>query len=114
MKILNENVGYLTKSEVIDFINSTETAPNQKEETMKHYIQEYCADAPPLEVVKEIKEELGRMELTQFEIYQLIEIWPQTLLCLQLVIEEMEERFNENELFSILELFKKRNKTELI
>ncbi|EQB60075.1 dna-directed rna polymerase ii 16kda polypeptide [Vairimorpha apis BRL 01] len=45
--------------------------------------------------------------LSEFEIIQILNIKPTQIIDLQLVIEEMEERYNEDELNDILDFLNK-------
>jgi DNA-directed RNA polymerase subunit F len=106
MKIISKKTVFLTKREVLDSITARPVTDDQNLETMRYTIQEYCKDSQPLDRINRVKGCLKEKKLTEFEIYQLLDIWPKSLLCLQLVIEEMEERFTEDELNEILDLFK--------
>jgi hypothetical protein len=88
-------VRYLTKAEALELGGS--------EGEFSEEIRGYCKDTitdPGL------KRRLLAAKLAEFEAIQLIDSPPKNILCLQLVIEEMEERFSEEELNGMLELFR--------
>lgn len=64
----------------------------------------YCR-SPPVPNVLETKQQLLGMGLTEFESIQLLDFSPKSILCLQLVLEDMDERFSEEDLLAILGLF---------
>ncbi|KAM0675411.1 hypothetical protein GVAV_001238 [Gurleya vavrai] len=105
MKILNKKVKFLSKSNVQQILHEKPKSNNENQETIKMTVLEYCLNSQYSKSEDLIIEKLKFYELTEFEIYQLIDLKPKSLLCLQLVIEEMEERFDENKLNSILEIF---------
>lgn len=76
------------------------------EEAIKHFVLEYCQGACDAGAAEARLREAG---LFEFEIYQLLDTCPQSLLALQLVIDEMEERYSQEELEAILEVLGTRN-----
>ncbi|KAL6121850.1 hypothetical protein NUSPORA_01165 [Nucleospora cyclopteri] len=56
--------------------------------------------------INKIKTHLEKYKLTSFEIINIINNKPKTIILLQLLIDEMCERFTENEIKEILEIFK--------
>ena len=102
MKVLAARSKFLTKREVLDIVESSGCSGSDQEETIKYLVKEYCRDALP---PSNVGERLAAMGLFPFEVYQLINAPPRTLLALQLVIDEMEERYTHGELEDILKLF---------
>lgn len=96
---------FITKDEVLNIINNLPHG-NEKQETIKYYLTEYCKDSFK---TTELRKELEKRKLYEFEIQQLLSFKPKSLLCLQLVIDEMEERFSIEELNEILNLYKNIN-----
>ncbi|EJW05042.1 hypothetical protein EDEG_00823 [Edhazardia aedis USNM 41457] len=93
------------KAEVLNSLKNREYYETEETMCVSKAIEEYCEECVPFEKIKFIKAELRAKKLFDIEIYQLLELWPKSLLCLQLVIEEMEERYTEEELNYILMLF---------
>ena len=54
-----------------------------------------------------VRSELGEMGLTEFEICNLINIRPKSLVCLQVVVDEMVDRLSSEQMSRILALFEK-------
>lgn len=52
----------------------------------------------------EIKNYLNNKNFTEFEIQQLIILKPRTILCLQIIIEDMDQRFSTEDLNKILKV----------
>lgn len=52
---------------------------------------------------------LEKYDLTEMEASKILEIRPKSLLCLQLMIEDMEERYEIDTLLEILEVLKPNN-----
>jgi RNA polymerase Rpb4 len=103
MKILNERIKFLTKRETFDILVSDNRIGTSDEEIIKYTIKEYCEDA--LYDCDDIMEKLQEFKLFPLEIYQLMNTPSKSLLTLQLIIDEMEERYTSKELNEILELF---------
>lgn len=96
---------FLSKSDVKEILANTDIKGEENIETIKYTMDDYCKDCIDLSKCEYIKEQLISKGLLEFEIYQLLDNPPKTLLCLQLVVEEMEERYSEEELNDILALF---------
>lgn len=90
----------LTKSEVKELMQSS----TQK---IRHKTMKFCSDTYTKEQVCYLKNELRKFGLKEFEIVNLIDLKPTGLVHLDIVIEEMSERFDDKGMQSILELFKK-------
>lgn len=54
-----------------------------------------------------ILEFLKEKNLTEFEILQIISLRPKTLLCLTVIVEELNERFSDEEIKEILNFLMK-------
>ncbi|KAM0676592.1 hypothetical protein BDAP_002801 [Binucleata daphniae] len=105
MKVLKKQVRFVSKAEVKQIIGENQNVVgNEDQETIKLTTLEYCNTNTAYHT-NNVIEYLREMNLTEFEIYQLIDLKPKTLLCLQLVIEEMEERYSKEKLEEILTMF---------
>ncbi len=51
--------------------------------------------------------ELQDMGLTKFEIYNVINIRPTSYVCLQTIVEEIDDRLNEEQINRIISFFNK-------
>lgn len=103
MKVCKKSIKFLTKSEALDILSSTGHEPRSK---FIESVLSYCKGSVDGTRALEIKETLLGIGLTEFEAIQLIDCSPRSFLCLQLVIEEMEDRFSDEDLTKILGLFK--------
>lgn len=103
MRILRANAGFLSKSEVARILSTHKRRGSSDEETIKHLVLEYCKGTCNADAAEAPLRKAG---LFEFEIYQLLDACPQSLLTLQLIIDEMEERYSQKELDSILEMFR--------
>ncbi|KAK1348856.1 putative subunit Rpb4 of RNA polymerase [Hamiltosporidium tvaerminnensis] len=106
MKIIKSVVKFLTRSDVYIFLNQSVPTKDQTTETLRYNVLEYCSDTLPKDRIEYIVEQLKNKNLMEIEIYMLIDQPPKSLLDLQLIIEEMEERYSEEELHQILMLFR--------
>lgn len=104
MKIIKDSQQFLTKHEMHKLLSNIKTKGEENEETIKYLMKEYCKEEKD---TSDLRNEFINKGLYPFEVYQLINFMPKDLLTLQLIIEEMEERFTEEDLNYILELFKK-------
>lgn len=104
MKILSKSPKLLSKRTALDTLKTTKTN-FENIETIKYKTKKYCKDSKEKERIEFIHERLREKGLFDFEIFQLVDNWPKNLLCFQLIIEEMEERFGEDELKEMLALF---------
>ncbi|ADM11557.1 uncharacterized protein Eint_051100 [Encephalitozoon intestinalis ATCC 50506] len=103
MKITGR-IRLLSKIDALDIIdNSMESHPGQTEFLEK--VRLFCTFSMTRDKAGKVREALMNMGLTEFESIQLIDLNPRSIVCLQLVIEDMEERFSEGDLFKILGLF---------
>lgn len=103
MKIMQENAGFLTRREVACILSAHTGAGTKDEETIKYLVCEYCKGAGDTDAART---QLRQAGLFEFEVYQLLDVCPRSLLTLQLIIDEMEERYSQRELENILEVFK--------
>lgn len=104
---MQTNAGFMSKSKVARILSAQKGGGSSDEETIKHLVLEYCRDAFDANAVEARLREAG---LFEFEIYQLLDACPQSLLTLQLIIDEMEERYSQEELENIIEMFRVQNK----
>lgn len=97
MKILKKNIKFYSNLEMCQIL---------KNESGKFtdLVKKFCKSDT---YKHEIYDALKSKQLTEFEIIQLINISPSHIIDLALVIEEVEERYTEDELNDILEIFKK-------
>lgn len=85
----------------------SQTINTEEEKTMLFAIDKLCKNSIlPSDVIHKAKLKLKKFPLYPLEVCQLLDIWPKNLLDLQLIIEEMEERFEMSELYTILNVFK--------
>ncbi|KAG0432093.1 hypothetical protein DMUE_5520 [Dictyocoela muelleri] len=92
---------FIPNDKALEIIRSLPSG-NEQQETIKFYIKQYCGE--PFKT-DELKAKLETKNLFEFEIQQLLKIKPRNLLCLQLIIDEMEERFSIDELNEILSFY---------
>lgn len=85
MKILQKNVKFYTNAEFLQ-IYSTEK------------IEQFCKNGINID-----KSYLQNKGLSEFEIIQISNLKPTQIIDLQLIIEEMEERYSEEDLNDILQ-----------
>lgn len=95
MKILKKNIRFYTNQEMKNIL---ENESNKFTEDIKLF----CGDT---ENVNNLRGLLKGKGLAEFEIIQLMNINPKQIIDLQLIIEEMEERYTEDELNEILKMF---------
>lgn len=102
MKIHRETIRLLTKAEALETISES---IGRAGSALLENVSAYCADALGRDRALKIKQQLMDAGLMEFEAVQLVDSRPRSLLCLQLVIEEMEDRFSEDNLQKMLRLF---------
>lgn len=95
MKILKKNVRFYTNQEMKNILQN-------KSDKYFEEVKSFCGDTYTENSLRELLKEKG---LAEFEIIQLLNIRPNQIIDLQLIIEEMEERYTEEDLNSILKLF---------
>lgn len=88
----------LTKGEAIEISQNC----TQK---VKSMLLNFCSGSYTKEQASTLREALAGFGLMDFEIVNLIDMKPTGLIHLQLVIEEMAERFDEEKMQKIIELF---------
>ncbi|KAM0681060.1 hypothetical protein GINT2_000843 [Glugoides intestinalis] len=72
---------------------------------VKSMLLNFCSGCYTKEQILKLREELAVFGLMEFEIVNLIDIKPTGLIHLQLVIEEMAERLDEEKMEKIIEIF---------
>lgn len=97
MKALRKSIKYLTNIEAMKMVDDYQN--KDFELLLKYSDKDY-------QNLEEKKSKLKEYGLYEFEIIQLFNFIPKQILHLQLVIEEMEERFDEEKLEKILQIFK--------
>lgn len=94
----------LTKGEVKELMEAVSPiAPKIRNRVVQH-----CANAYTSEQVGTIKKELDKFGLKEFEVVNLIDTKPTGLVHLQNIIEELTERFTEEQMLEILDIFTKQ------
>lgn len=106
MKVNKDSIRFLTKSETLEIVSRK--PENRVYSNFLENVLSYCKTSIDKEEALKIKQALVDVGLTEFEAIQLLDYNPKSFLCLQLIIEEMEERFLEQDLLKILSLFKDR------
>lgn len=101
MKVLSKCKKLLTNGEFLDILNQS-NIPSSK---AKSKLINFCAESLNTEQCQFLRMKLAEFDLFEFEIVNLINIKPKGLIHLQLVIEEMSERFTEEQMNQILSLF---------
>jgi DNA-directed RNA polymerase subunit F len=95
MKVLKKNVKFYTNQEIKNIL---ENEFNKFTEEVKSF----CGDTKAVDNLRGLLKGKG---LAEFEIIQLMNINPKQILDLQLIIEEMEERYTEADCNEILKMF---------
>lgn len=95
MKIIKKNIKFYTNQEMRNILQNESNKFTEE-------VKIFCGDT---EIPDNLKSLLKNKCLSEFEIIQLININPKQILDLQLIIEEMEERYVEFELNEILKMF---------
>lgn len=96
MKILKNNVRFYANQEVKQILE------NESDKFLDQ-VKYFCSFKP---AKVNLYENLKKYNLVEFEILQLINLCPTQIIDLSLVIEEIEERYSEEKLNEILDLFK--------
>ena len=94
----------VTKTEALDMI-TTHLQSHSGQAAFLEKVLSYCRPPPDMAAAPQAKQTLMEIGLTEFESIQLLDFNPKSILCLQLVIEDMDERFSEDDLLRILGLF---------
>ncbi|CAD26626.1 DNA-DIRECTED RNA POLYMERASE II 16kDa POLYPEPTIDE [Encephalitozoon cuniculi GB-M1] len=94
----------LAKVDALDIINRNLESHSDQMELLEK-VQLYCKSSMSRDDAARTKQILIDMGLTEFESIQLLDFSPKSIVCLQLVVEDMEERFTDEDLFRILNLF---------
>lgn len=105
MKILQKNIAFLTKADTATILAKHTASGGEDEETIKYLVTEYCKDSPHRDAAKS---KLLAQKLFPFEVYQLLDARPMSLLTLQLIVDDMEERYTEEQLIAILEMLREK------
>lgn len=105
MKVLHKENRLTTISEVLEIFSTHPTAESEVEKTVAYTIKNYCSSALNLQKAIDIENELVHIGLFPLEVCQIIDMQPKSLLDLQIVIEDMEDRYSIDQLDRILYLF---------
>lgn len=116
MEITNSNSALLSNIEVLKILkenqeNKARMKSNKNLATITYETIKYLQDSPacqikPNQMVRFLNEIKDKFRLTKFEKLQIINHRPQTIVELQLLIEENEERFSEDAMQQLLDLVK--------
>ncbi len=91
----------LTKGETVEMMEHvSKISPKVKTRILK-----FCSGSFSMEKIDKIKSKLSAFGLKDFEIINLIDIKPTGLVHLQTIIEEMAERFDDEHMEGILNVF---------
>lgn len=116
MEITNSNSALLSNIEVLKILkenqeNKARMKSNKNLATITYETIKYLQDSPacqvkPNQMIRFLNEIKDKFRLTKFEKLQIINHRPQTVVELQLLIEENEERFSEDAMQRLLDLVK--------
>ena len=108
MKITNKRL--CTNEEALAFINGNNKLQLESiEQKVKTYIEKYYSLGYDKTKAKDIIKRMQEMDLARLEIFQLINLKPQKLVELFLVVKDCDHRYNESqqqELLSLIQLLK--------
>lgn len=105
MKVLSMDSRFTTAQEVSSLF-STMPSCTEAVNTMAYTISKYCVGPWGNRDVNKLEWQFKQMGLFPIEICQLLDLVPKTLLELQLIIEEMEDRYDLAALEKILEILR--------
>ncbi|KAJ9056891.1 hypothetical protein DSO57_1027985 [Entomophthora muscae] len=118
MEIINERAALLSNYEVYNYIkqgvqsrkgrNKPSDTPNLAtvELELKMYLESTPCNTQSEDQVKQTLTSLLDYSLTKFEKLQLLNLRPRSLVELHVLLEECEERFEEDKLIEILKLLR--------
>ncbi|KHN70492.1 RNA pol Rpb4 domain-containing protein [Ordospora colligata] len=98
-------VNLLSNAEALAIIQK-HSETHQDHSTFLEKVVAYSNSSLSQDSIDRAKHTLQQMKLTAFEAIQLINIIPTSILSLQLIIEDMDDRFSEEELEQILDIFR--------
>lgn len=111
MEVVGENVAMLSNYEVLSLLKDLRKVANQPKsiatisyEAIKYLEQMPCKDQSP-EVIKSFMTALLPYNFTKAEKLQLLNLRPSSVVELQLILEELDERLkSEDEIEKLLEI----------
>ena len=116
MEITNNNSALLSNIEVLKILkenqeNKARMKSNKNLATITYETIKYLKDSPacqikPNQMIRFLNEIKDKFRLTKFEKLQIINHRPQTVVELQLLVEENEERFSEDAMQRLLDSVK--------
>lgn len=116
MEITNNNSALLSNIEVLKILrenqeNKARMKSNKNLATITYETIKYLQDSPacqikPNQMIRFLNEIKDKFRLTKFEKLQIINHRPQTVVELQLLVEENEERFSEDAMQRLLDSVK--------
>jgi DNA-directed RNA polymerase subunit F len=114
MDVKNPRCTFLTDREVLSILqqakaNESKMKYMHKHNTIVHETIEYLKATPAAhQIESDVQKLMGDLQkgykLTPAEILQIVNLCPKTSLELAMIIEECDERFNDDQLQSMLEL----------
>ncbi|XP_019856999.1 PREDICTED: DNA-directed RNA polymerase III subunit RPC9-like [Amphimedon queenslandica] len=110
MEVINDKVAMLSNYEVYKFLHANKDQANRCQDlaTISYETKKYLSSTPCIyqspDCISKFLESLSKYKLTKAEKLQLVNLRPTQPVELQLVIEEIEERFSEEEISDIIDL----------
>ncbi|CAI8002796.1 DNA-directed RNA polymerase III subunit RPC9 [Geodia barretti] len=114
MQVIKDNAGMLSNFEVLDFLSESQQKsqgkrPNgrgQNLATVTYETTEYLSKTPAAvqnpTCIENFLKAIAPFNLTKAEKLQLVNLRPMSQVELQLIIEEIDERFSDNKIEEIL------------
>ncbi|KAK0086542.1 hypothetical protein PV325_002990 [Microctonus aethiopoides] len=112
MEVVTERSAFLSNYEVLDMLKSIKENKKQKTrnqlatityQTIRHLEDTPCKKQTP-EIIKNFMTAIEPFKLTKCEKLTILNLCPKTAVELQLIIEDSEERINEEEIKALLDL----------
>ena len=113
MKIIQQNGGLLTNSEVLQVLvdrgcASNSLLPNARslasEKMVFAYLQQHSAGLRTPEELVVVQESLQQFDLTRIEMLQIINLTPKSVVEVHLIVENCESRLTEDQVEEVLRL----------
>jgi len=126
MEVVKDKAALLSNYEVLAFLKNSANDKSRKKlggahqqlativyETTKYLENTPCSFQSP-EVIKQFKEEMIPFKLTKFETLQLLNQRPSTAVEVHCIIEDCEERLNEDDLVEVITRVLPTDEAELV
>jgi DNA-directed RNA polymerase subunit F len=113
MKILQQNGGLLTNSEVLQVLVDRGCATGSmalnarslaSEKMVYAYLQQHSAGLRTQEELVVVQEALQQFDLTRIEVLQIINLVPKSVVEVHLIVESCEARLTEDQVEEVLRL----------